>query len=241
VREEREAGEGGEARETGEAREACAVTEPVEVAERAELVAEGIWYWQIRNAAIGGAISSSHAVATDDGGCVLVDPVRLADEALAALRPPRAILLDTKTHQRAAWRYRRELGVEVWLPEDAPPADEEPDRRFSEDEPLPGGLLALRTPGPEWPHYSFLLESRRALICSDLLAGEGDGELVFVPPEFHDDPAATRRSVERLLDLDFELLCLDHGPPLRDGKAAIRRLLARGRRRRHAPSRADGR
>jgi hypothetical protein len=53
--------------------------------------------------------------------------------------------------------------------------------------------------------------------------------LAFVPFEFHDDPAGTRRSVERLLDLDFTILCLDHGPPLtHDPKAAIRELLESG-------------
>jgi hypothetical protein len=47
-----------------------------------------------------------------------------------------------------------------------------------------------------------------------------------VPLEYHDDPAATRRSVDALLELPFTLLCLDHGRPIADGKAAIRALLA---------------
>jgi glyoxylase-like metal-dependent hydrolase (beta-lactamase superfamily II) len=55
-----------------------------------------------------------------------------------------------------------------------------------------------------------------------------DGELTFVPGEYHDDPAETRRSVERTLDLDFEILCLAHGLPLTDDpKAALRDLLDR--------------
>jgi histidinol dehydrogenase len=64
------------------------VTEPQEIAERVELVIDGVWHWRIRNANIGGEISSSHAVAAG-GGCVLVDPVRLAPEALAELPRPR--------------------------------------------------------------------------------------------------------------------------------------------------------
>jgi glyoxylase-like metal-dependent hydrolase (beta-lactamase superfamily II) len=204
------------------------VTEPREVAERVEHVADGVWHWWIHNANIGGDISSSHAVATGEG-CVLIDPVRLAPEALATLPPPEAILLSARTHQRAAWRYRRELGIEVWLAEDAPEADEEPDRRFAEGDVLPGGLEVIRTPGPEWPHYSFLLRrDPGVLFCSDLLMDDG-GTLAFVPFEFHDDAAETRRSVERLLDLDFTILCLDHGSPLtHDPKASIRDLLATG-------------
>jgi glyoxylase-like metal-dependent hydrolase (beta-lactamase superfamily II) len=202
------------------------VTEPHEVADRIEQVTDGVWHWRIHNAAIGGAISSSQAVATDDG-CVLVDPVGLAEDALSALPRPQAVLLTATCHQRAAWRYRSELGIEVWLPEDARRGDEEPDRRFAEGDVLPGGLKAIRTPGPEWPHYSFLLEGEPGILfCSDLLTNYGKG-LAFVPFEFHDDPAETRRSVESLLDLEFAILCLDHGAPLTDDpKAAIRELLA---------------
>ena len=203
------------------------MTEPSEIADHADEVVPGVWHWLIRNANIGGAISSSHAVATD-AGCALVNPVRLAADALGALPPVEAILLDARTHQRASWRYRDELGAAVWLPEDAPPADEEPDRRYAEGDILPGGLLAFRTPGPELPHYSFLLEREPGvLFCSDLIANDGeDTELSFVPPEFHEDPAATRRSVERLLDLPFTVLCLAHGAPVTDDpKGALRRLL----------------
>jgi glyoxylase-like metal-dependent hydrolase (beta-lactamase superfamily II) len=202
------------------------MTEPSEIAERAVEVVPGVWHWRIRNANIGGAISSSHAVATD-GGCVLVDPVGLAADALAALPRPEAILLDARSHQRASWRYRSELGVPVWLPEDAPAAEEEPDRRYAEGDMLPGGLVALRTPGPERPHYSFLLEREPGVFfCSDLISNDGeDTELSFVPPEFHEDPAETRRSLEGLLDLPFTVLCLAHGAPVTDDpRAALRRL-----------------
>jgi hypothetical protein len=202
------------------------VTEPREIADSVERVVAGVWHWRIHNSGIGGTISSSHAVAAS-AGCVLIDPVRLAPEALASLPVPTAVVLDAKTHQRAAWRYRAQLGVEVWLPEDAPPADEEPDRRYLEGDVLPGDLLAIRTPGPERPHYSFLLErDPGVLFCSDLISNGGGRTLRFVSPEYHDDPAETRRSVEHLLALPFTVLCLDHGAPVTDDpKAALRELL----------------
>ena len=204
------------------------MTEPREVADAVEEVTDGVWHWHIRNSNIGGAISSSHAV-RDGDGCVLIDPVRLGEEALATLPPPTAVLLNATCHQRSAWRCRAELGIEIWLPENARPGDEEPDRRFTEGDVLPGGLRAIHTPGPEQPHYSFLLErGPGVLFCSDLLMNGGGGELHFVPPEYHEDPAETRRSVERLLDLEFSILCLDHGIPVTDDpKAVIRGLLAR--------------
>jgi len=202
------------------------MTEPREIAEEVEEVLDGLYHWHIHNSAIGGAISSSHAVVSGDQ-CVLVDPVQLAPGALATLPRPTAIVLTARCHQRSAWRYRREFGAEVWLPGDATAADEEPDRRYDEGDTLPGGLVALRTPGPEWPHYSFLRAADPGvLFCSDLVSHDGAGELAFVPPAYHEDPAETRRSLERLLDLSFTVMCFDHGAPLLDDpKAAMRRLL----------------
>jgi PAS domain-containing protein len=160
-------------------------------------------------------------------GLVLIDPVRLDPAALGALPRPMVILLTARCHQRAAWRYRREFGAEVWLPEDAAAAEEAPDRTYADGDRLPGGLHAFRTPGPEWPHYSFLFEAAPGILfCSDLLSGDDEGRLHFVNPAYHEDPAATRASVEKLLGLEFAVLCLDHGRPLEgDPKAAIRALL----------------
>ena len=202
------------------------MSEPRETADQLEEVAEGLYHWRISNSAIGGNVSSSHALVTGVT-CVLIDPVRLADDAMASLPRPTAIVLTARCHQRAAWRYRAEFGIEVWLPEDASAADEEPDRRYADGDVLPGGLIAVRTPGPEWPHYSLLFEDDPGVVfCSDLVMHAGDGVLRFVPPEFHEDPGETRRSVEKLLGLPFAVLCFDHGAPIVDDpNAALRRLL----------------
>jgi glyoxylase-like metal-dependent hydrolase (beta-lactamase superfamily II) len=86
----------------------------------------------------------------------------------------------------------------------------------------------VQTPGPEVPHYSLLLRGEPTILFSpDLVMCEPDGDLIFVPGQFHDDPEETRRSVERSAGLDFEILCLAHGPPFLDGPAALRELLAR--------------
>jgi glyoxylase-like metal-dependent hydrolase (beta-lactamase superfamily II) len=203
------------------------MSEPREIAARAEPVIDGLWHWSIANSAIGGATSSSQAMAID-GGCVLIDPIQLADEAIDALPRPTAIVLTAKCHQRSAWRYRQRFGVEVWAPEGAPATDEEPDRRYGEGDRVPGGLRAIRTPGPEPVHFCMLREDApRILFCSDLLMGGDEGGLAFVPGRFHDDPAETRRSVERLTELELDVLCLDHGRPVTDDpRGAIEALLA---------------
>jgi glyoxylase-like metal-dependent hydrolase (beta-lactamase superfamily II) len=202
------------------------MSEPSEIAARAEPVVEGVWHWSIANSAIGGATSSCQAMAVD-GGSVLIDPLQLAEDELDALPRPGAIVLTAKCHQRSAWRYRRAFGAGVWAPEGAPAADEEPDSRYAEGDVLPGGLRAIRTPGPEPVHYCLLREDApRILFCSDLLMGDDAGGVAFVPARFHDDPAETRRSVERLAKLDFDVLCLDHGRPVTgDPHGAIEALL----------------
>jgi hypothetical protein len=203
------------------------VSEPPETAAHAEPIVEGVWHWSVANSAIGGATSSSQAVALDDG-CVLIDPIRLDVDELGSLPRPSAIVLTAKCHQRSAWRYRSTFGAEVWAPDGAPAMDEEPDRRYAEGDVVPGGLRAIRTPGPEPVHFCLLREDApRILFCSDLLMGDGDGGLAFVPGQFHDDPAETRRSVQRLAELEFDVLCLDHGRPVTtDPHGAIAALLA---------------
>ena len=149
------------------------VSEAPEVAGEATAVADGVWWWQIHNSRIGGATSSCQLL-DHPGGAVLVDPLHLADDAFATLPAVTAICLTAKCHQRSAWRYRRATGAPVWAPEGAPATDEEPDHRYRDGDRLPGGLLAVRTPGPEPVHYCFLAErTPPALICSDLLSGDG--------------------------------------------------------------------
>ncbi len=202
------------------------MSEPREIADHVEPVVDGVWHWRISNSNLGGATSSSQAISAD-AGTVLIDPVQLDPSELAGLREPTAIVLTAKCHQRSAWRYRSEFGAEVWAPAGAPDADEQPDHRYGDGDLLPGGLRAVHTPGPEPVHFCLLLErAPGVLFCSDLLTVVGGG-LRLVPGEYHDDPAGTRRSVERLLDLEFEVLCLDHGPPIADQpKREIERLLA---------------
>ncbi|MGH3031081.1 MAG: MBL fold metallo-hydrolase [Gaiellaceae bacterium] len=204
------------------------MSEPTAIAERAEEVVPGVWRWFVANERIGGAESTSHAVRAD-GGAVLVDPVRLAGGALAALGSVSAICLTAQCHQRSAWRYRRELGAQVYAPAGSRPPEEEPDERYAAGDELPGGLRAIHTPGPEDAHFCFLLEREGGvLFCSDLLTHYEGRELDFVPLRYHDDPAQTRRTVEGFLDLPFAVLCLAHGSPIVDDpKAAIRTLLDR--------------
>jgi glyoxylase-like metal-dependent hydrolase (beta-lactamase superfamily II) len=204
------------------------LSEPTRVATELEEVAPGVYHWRIENEQIGGDISAAHAV-RDEDGYVLIDPLPLVDEALARLEPVRAIVLTAATHQRSSWRYRHRFGAPVWLPEGSRATDEEPDEHYLAGQDLPAGLRAVHTPGPEVPHYSLFLERDTAVLFSpDLVMHDRSGTLEFVPARFHEDPAETRRSVERSLELGFDILCLAHGVPVTDDpQGALRELLER--------------
>ena len=204
------------------------MTEPRAVAEWLEEVVPGVRRWFVSDDRIGGNEADAHAVASD-GGVVLLDPLPLADDAIAELGNVEAIYLSAQCHQRSAWRYRERLGVPVHAPAGVRPMEGEPDAHYREGDVLAGGLRAIRTPGPEEIHFGFLREREpRVFFSPDLLTNYAGRGLDFVPLRYHDDPAATRRSVEGLLELEFDVLCLNHGAPITDDPhAEIRRLLER--------------
>lgn len=201
------------------------MSEPTAVAESIEDVVPGVWRWHVWDDRIDSE-SDAHAVA-GDSGVVLIDPLPLQDAALDGLRPIVAICLTAACHQRSAWRYRRLLNVPVYAPAGCRAMEEKPDVSYRAGDRLPVGLTAIHTPGPEAAHHAFLLgPPRGVLFCADLVMRDPDGELMFVPPAYHDDPAATRASVARLLTLPFSVLCLDHGAPITaDPQAALAALL----------------
>jgi hypothetical protein len=173
-------------------------------------------------------LSTAHAIAGPEG-VVLIDPLPLAPPALARLGDVTAICLTAGTHQRSAWRYRRELGAEVWAPALSRLIDEEPDVRYSEGDHLPGGLRAVFTPGAGTTQHTFLLDQGGGVaFVPDLFANVPGRGLMIVGEEYMPDPAEARRSIRKLLDLPFAVLCLDHGAPItNDPKAAISGLLER--------------
>ncbi|HET7045577.1 MAG TPA: hypothetical protein VFI37_12060 [Gaiellaceae bacterium] len=202
------------------------MSEPRAEAPAFDEVVPGIVHWRIRDERIHGHVSAAHAI-LDGEGAVLVDPLPLAADALASLGPVAATVVTAGTHQRSSWRYRRELGPRVWMPAAARLIDEEPDERYADGDELPGGLRAVFTPGAGTTQHTLLLGERVAFV-PDLLSRQEGEELALVPAEYMHDPPEARRSLQRLLELSFETLCLSHGAPVTDDPhAAIRRALSR--------------
>jgi hypothetical protein len=204
------------------------VSEPKTVAATAEEIVPGLWYWGIRDERIGGNPGAAHAVSSNEG-TVLIDPLPLAEGPMSRLGTVSAICLTTSSHQRSSWRLRRELGVAVWAPALVREIDEEPDERYAEGDVLPGGLEPIFTPGAGTRQHSLLHRASRALFTPDLFARMPGGPLAMVSAQYMHDPEEARRSAEKLLVLDFSILCLGHGPPItQDPQGAIRAALAAG-------------
>lgn len=202
------------------------MSEPRAIAPDVEEVVPGVWHWAVRDDRIGGFLSAAHALEVA-GEVVLIDPLPLAPAAFEGFGPVVAICLTTSSHQRSAWRYRREFDVEVWAPALARTFDEEPDRRYGDGDELPGGLRAVFTPGAGTSQHTLLAASPSVVFVPDLLVHLSGERLEVIPGEYAHDVDEARRSIEMLLELPFEVLCLGHGSPVtHDAKDAIRAALS---------------
>jgi glyoxylase-like metal-dependent hydrolase (beta-lactamase superfamily II) len=199
------------------------LSEPREAATDVREVTPGVWHWSIHDDRID-FVSDAYALAAGEG-VVLIDPLPLAEEPLRRLGAVAAICLTCGSHQRSAWRYRSQLGAPVYAPALAREIDEEPDERYGDGDPLPCGLRALFTPGAGTTQHTLVHEGEPDVaFCPDLLV-RPEGEAALVRVEEY-NPEEARRSIERLLELPFSLLCLTHGGILsEDPKAAIRAAL----------------
>jgi glyoxylase-like metal-dependent hydrolase (beta-lactamase superfamily II) len=159
---------------------------------------------------------------------ILIDPLPMDKGDLKKLGQVEAICLTASCHERAASRYQRSFKIPIYAPVRAVDFEGAPDHWYRPGHRLPGGLKAVHSPGPTDAHYSFYLRRNGGVVfCADLLTNAEGRGLAFVAGEYQDDPKGTRKSVRRLLDLQFRVLCPNHGAPVKTGaKKAIRQALA---------------
>jgi glyoxylase-like metal-dependent hydrolase (beta-lactamase superfamily II) len=180
-------------------------------------------------------------VVADAGGVVLIDTCTPGStEAIdAALTKPGAAWSDVTdvvlTHSHfdhtGGLTESAELasGATVWAgAQDAP---EIPTvggravRRLAESDRV-GNMRVLHTPGHTPGHVSLLHEAASILFIGDLV-GSADGALTFGPSAFTADPALSRQSLQRVVDLQPDRILFSHGGEVSDPGAAIRQLLDR--------------
>ncbi len=99
------------------------------------------------------------------------------------------------------------------------------DHEIADGEELPfDGLRALHTPGHTAGHLALLLPRDGGV----LFVGDAASNMVHAGlSPLNEDLEGSRRSLERLAALDFEIACFSHGRPLRHGASqAFRDLVA---------------
>src|SRR6266568_2717616 len=104
------------------------MSEPKSVARGLHEVVPGLFHFQIQDERIN-HISDGYAL-VEDGRVVLVDPLPIEEAALRRLGTIEAIVMATGSHQRSAWRYRKETGARVHAPDGAAGLDGKPDVAF---------------------------------------------------------------------------------------------------------------
>jgi hypothetical protein len=199
----------------------------------------------------------SYALRTRDGWVLIdpVLPDAAVLERLEGLlvERPVATVLTSDGHERDARAFRDRWGTPIWGPipvesERGIGYDGEPDHMYEEGSPteLPGGLRAVRVAGL-WGGDHVLRwrapTGERVLFTGDPVNGQVQLDLA-APDHFrranalnfgarpgyaerHPERGALRRSLSRLLEEDFDLLCGSHATPFRDNaKAALAALLA---------------
>jgi hypothetical protein len=199
----------------------------------------------------------SYALRTRDGWVLIdpLEPDRAVSARLEQLLGgrPFATVLTSDGHERDSRAFRERWSTPIWGPipvasERGVGYDGEPDHLYEEGRPaeLPGGLRALRVAGL-WGGDHVLVgqtpAGERILFTGDPVNGQVHLDLAaedhFRRPnalnfgsrpgyvERHPDPDALRRSLSRVLDEDFDLICGAHATPFRAApKAALAALLA---------------
>ena len=166
---------------------------------------------------------SSAAVQTSDG-FVLIDPVRIEEQALERMvghDKVTAVLLTNGNHWRGTSYEKVRLDIPVYAPEGAR-GEVEADRWVKDGEILFGKIKAVGLPGGGPGETAYLIPG--ALILGDALVNL-DG-LAVLPDQYCENPRLLRESIKVLPDLNFDIVCFAHGLPIREGagKAAIQAL-----------------
>ena len=196
-----------------------------------EQIAPGLWHWTARHDRIGAEVSSYYLEAER----VVLDPV-LPPEGLVWFEQrgaPEHVLMTNRHHDRHAWDLQRVFGSTVHcirngLHELDGRGRVEP---FEFGDELPGGATAYEIDAICPDETALHIPAHRALACADGVIHYG-GRLGFVPDHLMDDAEETKRGLRdayrRLLELDFDVLLLAHGPPVVGGAREALREFAGG-------------
>ena len=170
-----------------------------------------------------GYLFNGYLVRHSDGN-LCIDPVPPSDEALDEIAR-----LTNRNHSRAANMVRERTGATTLIhPDDAAHARSQGaaiDGELSIGEKI-GPLTIVAVPGKSPGEVALHWPERKLLIVGDAVIGNPPGHCALLREKVMDDPARLRRSVRKLLDLEFDTLLVGDGASiLHDAKLRLRELV----------------
>ena len=197
-------------------------------ADELQQVSDSLFHWSVYDPAIKCELGSIAVKVAS--GLVVVDPIPLAGDAWAELlagSPLRAILLTNGNHARDAEALRAKHQVPIVT---APAAHRElaplvPDVVLLENE-LIYGASVIPIPGATEGETAFHFGNGVLALGDAVIHLDSEKGLELLPDKYCHDPRENRRSLEKLLALDFHTLTFAHGLPVTQrAKEKLRALL----------------
>jgi glyoxylase-like metal-dependent hydrolase (beta-lactamase superfamily II) len=197
-------------------------------ADEFQVLGDSIFYWSFYDPEIKCELGSTAVKVAS--GLVVVDPVPLSEESweeLLAGSPLRAILLTNGNHVRDAdaLRQRHQVPIVTALAAHKEVAPLKPDVVLLETE-LLYGASAIPIPGATEGETAFFFKSGLLVIGDAVINLDPEKGLELLPDKYCSDARQNRRSLEKLLTLDFHTLTFAHGLPVtQKAREKLRALL----------------
>jgi hypothetical protein len=183
-------------------------------AEEFQQVRPGLYHWQAYDSAVKTELTCCACETAQ--GLVFIDPIPLQKDAeaeLLALAPPRAIILTSGNHARAAEDYRRRFSIPIHAH-----AEAAPEFPFTLDHTVADGEIILDeftvATLPGGAEGEIALHRADAWHLGDALIHAPPFGFTLLPDKYCADPRELRCALQKLLRIPFELLTFAHGLPI---------------------------
>lgn len=190
-----------------------------------QVVHKKLAFWQAYEPAVKCDLSSC-AILTREG-LVLVDPISLTENGMAALQSlgrPHAIVLTNGNHLRDAMAFRSRLEIPIFASANAATeAGILVDRILTADELVAGfRVVSIEGAGPG----EIALYGEGTLCIGDSIINLSSHEFSLLPEKYCDAPEKLRDSLRKLLQYEFQVMTFAHGAPLiKDAHSRLENLL----------------
>ena len=185
-------------------------------ADEFQALSETLYHWSVYEPAVKCEIGC--VALKSPSGCVVIDPVPLADAAwqeLTEQAPLRAILLTNGNHVRDAIALRDKHKVPVTTAPDTRRdiTELKPDVVLLPNE-LLYGIACIPIPGATPGETAFYSKTGVMMLGDAVINVSTQAGLELLPDKYCTDPKQNRASLRKLLDFDFHTLTLAHGAPV---------------------------